>query len=112
MSLVVSACSNGVEEYFHDLLNNLRSEFTCTYNNLFTGISCAAHGLHLVVLDAIKTRSGLSELIEKCRNLSKKMRTPKMRAELNKQGMKMAVLDVKTRWSSLHNMVNYFQKLY
>lgn len=46
------------DEYFHDLLTNLRSEFSDScYTGLLTGISCAAHCLNLVVKDAIKSSS-------------------------------------------------------
>lgn len=93
-------------DYFNDLLANLRSKFTCPYTSLFTGISCAAHGLHLVVNDAIKTCPGISKTIDRCRDLANKLRTPKLRAELKKQRFKMALLDVKTRWSSLFYMVS------
>lgn len=92
------------DEYFTDLLTNLRCEFsTSSYNGLLTGISCAAHCLHLVVDAAIKSSS--DHLIEKCRTLAKKLRTPKLRAELSEQKQKMAKLDVNTRWSSLFDMV-------
>lgn len=93
------------DEYFRDLLSNLRNEFSCSYSSLFTGISCAAHGLHLVVHDAIKACTEIASLIEKCRSLVKKLRTPKLRGELLKRKQKMAVIDVKTRWSSMFNMV-------
>lgn len=93
------------EEYFHDLLSNLRNEFSSTYDSLFTGISCAAHGLHLVVKDAINQCKEIGDLIEKCRTLVKKLRTPNLRGELKKRGQKMPIIDVKTRWSSLYNMV-------
>lgn len=93
-------------EYFEDLLSNLRDEFDCQYKGVFTGISCAVHGIHLVVQGAIKN-SNLSHLIEKCRTLAKKLRTPKLRGELSKCGQKMALRDVPTRWSSLFNMVRF-----
>lgn len=94
------------DEYFFDLLANLRDEFDCTYHGLFTGISCAAHCLHLVVNDAINTCTEISKLVEKCRSLAKKLRTPKLRGELLRKKQKMALIDVKTRWSSLFNMVS------
>lgn len=93
------------EEYFDDLLRNVCNEFSCPYDGLFSGISCAAHGLHLVVTEAVKQCRGINALIEKCRTMAKKMRTPNLRAALKESGKKMAILDVKTRWSSTFNMV-------
>lgn len=94
------------DDYFYDLLTNLRCEFpNSCYTGLLTGISCAAHCLNLVVTDAIKASSELSNLIDKCRTLAKKLRTPNMRNELRKKAQKMAMLDVPTRWSSLFDMV-------
>lgn len=97
-------------EYFEDLLSNLRNEFDCSYNSLFIGISCAAHGLHLVVKDAINHCDGIKELIEKFRSLAKKLRTPKLRAELIMKNKTMALIDVKTRWSSTYNMVRFINR--
>lgn len=94
------------ETYFQDLFWNLRSQFPCSYGDLFTSISCAAHGLHLVVTAAIRDSPAMAKLIEKCRALTKKLRTPKLRAELKKSGKKMGMLDVKTRWSSIYYMVS------
>lgn len=95
-------------EYFHDLLTNLRCEFpNAYYNGLLTGISCGAHCLNLVVTDAIKVSAELSDLIDKCRSLVKKLRTPSLRAALKEKSHRMAILDVKTRWSSLYDMVNF-----
>lgn len=77
------------DEYFRDLLTNLRSEFSNScYTGLFTGISCAVHCLHLVVTGAIKSSSDLSHLVDKCRTLAKKLRAPNMRGELRKKSKK------------------------
>lgn len=94
------------EDYFHDLLLNVRKEINCSYDGLFNGISCAAHGLHLVVTKALKLCTDMDPLILKCRTLVKKLRTPSLRGALHENGKRSALLDVKTRWSSIHNMVN------
>lgn len=94
------------EEYFRDLLVNVRKEFDCQYDGLFSGISCAAHGLHLIVTKALKKCTDMDDLILKVRTLVKKLRTPNLRGALNEYGEKSALLDVKTRWSSIYNMVN------
>lgn len=93
--------------YFYDLLTSLRNKFDeNVYTNLISGVCCAAHCLHLVVMDAIKSCTHFSEVIEKCRTLSKKLRTPNMRGLLESKKLKMALLDVKTRWSSMYRMVS------
>lgn len=99
------------EEYFRDLLQNVRKEFNCSYDGLFTGITCAAHGLHLVVIKALSLCNGIELLVQKCRVVVKKLRTPNLRGVLDERGKKSAVLDVKTRWSSTFNMVNKAIKL-
>lgn len=96
------------DEYFEDLLSNLLDEFDCEYKGFCVGISCAAHGLHLVVKEAIKNSTGINELIEKCRTLVKKLRTPSLRGALKEKNQKNALIDVKTRWSSLYNMVSVY----
>lgn len=94
------------DEYFGDLLAHLRTEFTDTwYNGLLTGINCAAHCLNLVVKDALEMTTEFKDLIDKSRTLVKKLRTPSVRGALREKSMKMAILDVKTRWSSLYDMV-------
>lgn len=77
------------DEYFRDLLTNLRCEFSnACYNGLLAGISCAAHCLNLVVTDAIKDYADLSDLIDKCRVLVKKLRTPSLRSALKEKKTK------------------------
>lgn len=94
------------EEYFRDLLLNVRKEFNCSYDGLFNGITCAAHGLHLVVIKSLNLCADMDPLILKCRTLVKKLRTPSLRGALHENGKRSALLDVKTRWSSIYNMVN------
>lgn len=98
------------EEYFTDLLTSLRDEFDCSYNGLFNGLACAAHTLNLVVKDDIINCAELKELIEKFRTLAKKLRTPTLPNALKEKKQKMALIDVNTRWSSLHNMVSFIEK--
>lgn len=94
------------DQYFQDLLSNVRNEFSGEiHNNLINGICCAAHCLHLVVMGGIIESNIVYNLIEKCRNLAKKLRTPSMRFELKEKKLKIPILDVKTRWSSVFNMV-------
>lgn len=97
------------DAYFEDLLTSFRNEFPDTvYKNIINDICCAAHCLHLIVMDAFKSCPELTDIISRCRELAKKLRTPHIRKVLNDRHLKMALLDVKTRWSSLYKMVCYF----
>lgn len=95
------------DNYFHDLLDDVQNEFNRNiYIKLIPDVSCAAHCLHLVVKDSIKKCTDLSNIIDRCRELCKKLRTPSLRNLLVLDQRKMALIDVQTRWSSLYKMVN------
>lgn len=92
--------------YYDDLLTEIRSMFNeINHTSLIHGISCAAHCLHLVVSKALKNSPDTLKLIEKCRDLAKKLRCPTFRQMLRSVGEKSAILDVKTRWNSIYSMV-------
>lgn len=102
------------ERYFNDLLANIANQFVqAPYTNLISGVSCAAHILHLVVIKSLQCSSTVN-LLERCRSLVKKLRTPTFTQwikESNKQStpedrLNMAIIDVKTRWSSTYFMVS------
>lgn len=93
-------------QYYEDLLAKVRSEFQqCYYTDMIHGISCAAHCLNLVVSKAIKRTDSIKNLLEKCRELVKKLRTPRFRTMLETSNQNMAIIDVKTRWNSVFSMV-------
>lgn len=94
------------EDYYSSLLTDVRQAFSESfYTDLIHGISCAAHCIRLVVTKAIEKSTQTKELIQKCRSLAKKLRTPTMRSLLNSAGCNMALIDVITRWSSVYSMV-------
>lgn len=94
-------------DYYSDLLANVRSAFNndILYTDLIHGISCAAHCLHLVITKAIQKCLDTQQLIEKCRQLCKKLRTPTFRSMLSLNKCKQAKVDVNTRWNSSYTMV-------
>lgn len=66
--------------YYGDLLNNARSQFEeLHYNDLIHGVSCAAHCFHLIVSKSIEQCEQINNLIQRGRELSKKLRTPTFR---------------------------------
>lgn len=95
-------------DYYSDLLTNVRSAFSndVSYTDLIHGISCAAHCLQLVIIKAIKNCLETQQLIEKCRELCKKLRTPTYRSMLKSNKLKQAKMDVNTRWNSIYTMVS------
>lgn len=94
------------DNYYLDLLANVRSMFDdIPYTNLIHGISCAAHCLHLIITNAIEKSEATKELINKCRTLAKKLRTPTFRSVIHSEKLHHAKVDVNTRWNSIHFMV-------
>lgn len=93
------------EDYYSDLLTNVRSTFESSdYTDMIHGILCGAHCIHLVVFHAIENSAEFKALIERCRDLAKKLRTPTFRALRFPQTLQ-AKIDVKTRWNSVFDMV-------
>lgn len=97
--------------YFTDLLVSLRKEIEGDFCSLITSISCAAHTINLVVSDAIKSCPEIKSTIDRARELVKKLRTPTLRSSLEKSGHRMPLIDVSTRWSSIHTMVRGFETI-
>lgn len=94
------------DDYYTDLLNNIRSEFnSLAYSNLIMGLSCAAHCLHLVVMKAIGKSETMKLLLYKVRELVKKLRTPTFRNHITGRGLNQPIIDVVTRWNTIYLMV-------
>lgn len=94
------------EQYYSDLLNNVRDEFNnVPYNNLVRQISCANHCIHLLVTHAIDICPGIEAIIASCRILVKKLRTPTYRNLLFHSKLPAPKLDVVVRWNSIYMMV-------
>lgn len=85
------------DEYYDDLLSEVRSNFkgVCS-SDLIQGISCGAHCIHLVVSHAINKSPETSRIINRCRTIAKKLRTPTLRSRLKSANLNMAIIDVET----------------
>lgn len=93
-------------DYYRDLLTNVRSEFANNmYSDLVHGVSCAAHCLHLIIIAGILACSEYVALFDKCRNLSKTLRTSKYRNLFKEAHLLQAKIDQDTRWNSRYEMV-------
>lgn len=94
------------EEYYKQILDEVRSKLEYLSSlDLIHGISCGAHCIHLAVSHAMENSPDILALIQKCRWLVKKLRTPTLRSKLKAQGFNMAIIDVETRWNSIFTMV-------
>lgn len=94
------------ESYYNDLLTDVRNQFSALmYSNLIQGISCSAHCLHLIVTQAIDNASETKKILDKCRELAKKLRRPTFRNLIQSKNLKQAKKDINTRWSSIYLMV-------
>lgn len=96
------------DEYYNDLLEEVRSYFEGPFD-LIQGVVCGAHCNHLVVSHAIAASPETKRVIEECRTLVKKLRTPTFRSKLKAANFNMALLDVTTRWNSIYSMVCPFR---
>lgn len=95
------------DEYYVDLLTNLRSSFgNVEYSNLIQGVSCAAHCLNLVVTRAIENCQTVKSLITRARQLVKKLRSPTYRHLISNLKMNQPIIDIVTRWNSIYSMVS------
>lgn len=97
------------ESYYQDLLTNVRHGFNdLCYTDLIHGVSCAAHCIHLIVTKAIDKCEEAKTILEKCRSLVRKLRTPTFNEMLIAHKFLVAKIDVPTRWNSIFFMVTTF----
>lgn len=94
------------DQYYMDLLDNMRSGFDGTlHKNLIHGISCAAHMINLVVMHGLEKCVEVGSIIQKARDLIIRLRTPTFVEMIKALKLNTAKLDVKTRWNSIYVMV-------
>lgn len=94
---------------FAEIMKNLAEVIGLQYSNILlpsvTGIGCAAHALHTLILDALKDTDELA-LIGEVRKIMIELRGQIYMIELEARGAKLPFLDVLTRWNSIYAMVN------
>ena len=66
---------------------------------------CVAHTVHLAVSDTINEVNIIRNCIEKCRSISKKLRSPNRFALAKKIGFRKAMIDYPSRWNSTFDML-------
>lgn len=91
---------------FDSILHDIHEVIASNTLNI-QGIRCATHTLHLAVMGALSMNE-FESIVILCRAVCKELRKSSNRAVLlqNNIQLKMPRIDVKTRWNSIHNMVN------
>ncbi len=97
------------------LLNESESYVTesqeeLVFNPVLSGYQCAAHTLHLAVLDALKNPAA-TKLVNCARKVVLRLRNPTVRSSLRNLKHKKPILDNSTRWSSTCNMLERLLQL-
>lgn len=70
-------------------------------------LSCGAHTFQLAMKDALLHSTEATNLIEKCREIMKKLRTPTIFRAIREKGLHFPYLDNDTRWSGKYLMVRH-----
>lgn len=91
------------EQHYMDIMNLVRSSFNECHTHLISGVSCACHTLHLVIMHAMEKTD--SDILKKARELCKKLRTFEISEQILAANLNGAQLDVVTRWNSTYLMV-------
>lgn len=61
--------------------------------------------MQLAVHDMIFSESKTKNLIDKCRNVCKKLRTPNRKILIQKFGLRKSIIDCPTRWNYIFDMI-------
>lgn len=73
-------------------------------------LSCGAHTFQLAIKDALAKCDATTDLIERCRDIMKKLRSPTIFRAIREKGLLYPSLDNDTRWSGKYEMVRLHKK--
>ncbi|XP_050528080.1 uncharacterized protein LOC126898183 [Daktulosphaira vitifoliae] len=73
-------------------------------------VRCAAHTLNLCIEDGLKIPV-IQQVLSRARHVVKKLRTPTYAGLFKRNNLKLAIIDVETRWSSTYDMLERLLKL-
>lgn len=95
------------EEFYMELLKEAEREF---FNNPnvpenVAKLSCGEHTFQLAFNDALKATNPAMNLIEKVKNIAKKLRTPNILNALKEKKLNFPLIDNDTRWTGKYRMV-------
>lgn len=90
-----------------DIISDFNKQMNIMNSNeiIIEGLACAAHTLQLAIMDALRSWCDTLNLISKCMDIVKYVRTPNVRRLLKQQGLPVPNLSIVTRWNSLYMMV-------
>lgn len=99
--------TNVQEEYFRQILKEaVEDYFGLEFTDHVFGISCGVHTFQLSIGDTLQNTPDVSDLINKCRTIVKKLRTPTILRLLKEKQLHMPLLDNDTRWDGKYTMVS------
>lgn len=75
-------------------------------------LACAAHTLQLAIVDAFKEWNDIDQLVPRCVEIVKALRTPNIRRIMKERKLNAPSLNVVTRWNSMYTMVILYFSIY
>lgn len=95
-------------DFFDEILKETERElFNVDIPEYIVSLSCGAHTFQLAIKDALADCTETTDLIEKCRSIMKKLRTPTIFRAIREQNLLFPVLDDDTRWNGKYLMVKH-----
>lgn len=94
------------EEFYRQMLKEAEEDFF--ERELPTdvhSIRCGAHSMQLSIGDTLNQSVSTAQLIDKCRDIIKKLRTPTIINKFREMNLKFPLLDNITRWDGKYTMV-------
>lgn len=94
-------------EFYQNLLKETEAEFFNNENvpHYIISLACGAHTFQLALEAAIVDSGNTAEVIEKCRTIMKKLRTPNILRAIKERKLNFPLLDNDTRWTGKYSMV-------
>ncbi len=91
------------EEEEDELLGQVEASLGSLPINI-SHVRYGVHTLQLAIIDGLKTPHAVA-LIGKLISMAVELRTPKISKKLRREGLRMAFIDVETRWGSTYLMI-------
>ncbi|XP_060880137.1 uncharacterized protein LOC132952033 isoform X3 [Metopolophium dirhodum] len=86
------------------LQDRIAISFQSPEKGLTHSFKCSAHTIQLCVYDGLNNTNH-KDILNKARKIVRELRTPTMANALKNSGLKKSILDCKTKWNSLYDML-------